>query len=64
MTRDEKTQLKTKPRAELETMLTSTREQLRVLRFDLLQGKVKNVNDVRTAKKDIARILTVLRRTL
>jgi ribosomal protein L29 len=34
---------------------------LRQLRFDLVSGKVKNVKEIRETKKDIARILTILR---
>ncbi len=37
------------------------REKLRGLRFDLASGKVKNVREIREIKKDIARILTVIR---
>jgi len=37
------------------------REKLRSLRFDLASGKVKNVREIRNIKKDIARILTILK---
>lgn len=37
------------------------REKLRGLRFDFASGKVKNVREIREIKKDIARILTVIR---
>jgi large subunit ribosomal protein L29 len=37
------------------------REKLRLLRFDLAAGKVKNVKEVREIRKDIARIQTLLK---
>lgn len=40
--------------------LIEVREKLRVLKFDLSAGKVKNVREIRSIKKDIAKILTVL----
>lgn len=46
---------------ELQKILQDKRENLRQLKFDLASGKVKNVRSVREVKKDIARILTVLR---
>lgn len=46
---------------ELQKILQDKRENLRQLKFDLASGKVKNVRSVREMKKDIARILTVLR---
>ena len=48
---------------ELQSVLREKRESLRRLRFDLIAGKVKNVREVRAVKKDIARILTLLRNT-
>jgi len=50
---------KTKP--ELQKLLREKREKLRDLRFNLAGGKLKNVREIRAIKKDIARILTVLR---
>lgn len=61
MTRDELKQLKQKPAAEIEAALKGAREKLRVAVFDLAAGKVKNVAALREQKKDIARMLTVLR---
>jgi len=46
---------------ELNQILLEKREKLRALRFDLAAGKVKNVREIREIKKDIARILTLLR---
>lgn len=46
---------------ELERILRDKKEKLRELRFNLVAGKVKNVREVREMKKDIARILTLLK---
>ena len=56
-------ELKQKSKSELQKILSDNREKLRQLRFDLAAGKVKNVREVRKIKKDIARILTLLRIT-
>lgn len=53
-------ELRKKSKGELEKMLQADREKLRQLNFDLSSGKVKNVREVRKAKKDIARTLTLL----
>lgn len=45
---------------ELSRVLQESQEKLRKLRFDLSEGKTKNVKDIRTLKKDIARIKTIL----
>jgi large subunit ribosomal protein L29 len=54
-------ELAQKNKSELEKLLQENKERLRVLRFDLAAGKVKNVREIRKIKKDIARILTILR---
>lgn len=54
-------EIKRKSKKELELTLKELREKLRQLRFDLAAGKVKNIREIRTVKKDIAKILTVLR---
>ena len=56
-------ELRQKSRTELQKLLQDNRERLRQLRFDLAAGKVKNVREIRLIKKDIARILTILRIT-
>jgi len=56
-------ELQQKSKSELQKILSDDREKLRQLRFDLAAGKVKNVREVRKIKKDIARILTLLRIT-
>ena len=53
--------LRKKPKSELQRMLSSSQEKLRKLRFNLASGKVKNIREIRELRKDIARILTILR---
>ncbi len=55
------TELKQKSKEELQKTLEDDREKLRQLRFDLSAGKVKNVREIRNVKKEIARILTLLK---
>jgi large subunit ribosomal protein L29 len=54
-------ELKGKTESELKKMIQDWREKLRQLRFDLAAGKVKNVREIRIIKKNIARILTILK---
>jgi len=54
-------ELKQKTKADLNQILKEKEEKLSQLRFDLASGKVKNVREIHQAKKDIARILTVLK---
>ncbi|MDD5433576.1 MAG: 50S ribosomal protein L29, partial [Candidatus Pacebacteria bacterium] len=44
----------------LQRILKEKQEDLRVFRFDLSAGKVKDVRAIRAAKKEIARINTIL----
>jgi large subunit ribosomal protein L29 len=53
--------LRQKTKKELEGLLKDSREKLRQLYFDLSAGKVKNVREIRRIKKEIARILTLLK---
>ncbi len=46
---------------ELSRLLKEKREKLRQLKFDLAAGKVKNVREIRENRKDIARLLTLLK---
>ena len=55
--------LRQKSKSDLEKILNKNKERLRVLNFDLAAKRVKNVKELRKIKKDIARILTVLRQT-
>jgi len=54
-------ELKQKSKEELAKILQDSREKLQQLRFDLSAGKVKNVREIRQTRKDIARILTLLK---
>ncbi len=59
MKKREYQQLKNKPLQELEKELSDFRDKLRKLKFDLSQGKVKNIAEIKETKKAIARILTI-----
>lgn len=50
-----------KTKVELEKLLREEREHLRDLQLDLALGKIKNVREIQKTKKDIARILTILK---
>lgn len=52
------------PQGELQRILREKREKLREFRFNLAGGKVKNVSEIRETKKDIARILTLLKQKM
>lgn len=54
-------ELRKKAKEELEKMLIEKKKRLLQLRFDLKAGKVKNIREIRETKKDIARILTILK---
>lgn len=54
-------ELRKKTKSELQKLLRERRERLRQLRFDLASGKLKNYREIRQVKKDIARILTILK---
>jgi large subunit ribosomal protein L29 len=54
-------ELRQKSKEELQRILEDNQKKLRQLRFDLVAGKVKNVRANRMIKKEIARILTLLR---
>lgn len=54
-------EIKDKPAVELRKDLTEYRERLRVLKFDLAAGKVKNIREIRAVKKNIAQILTIIK---
>ena len=55
-------ELRQKSKEELGKLLKDIRERQRSLRFDLVTGKVKNVREIRQIKKDIARMLTLLKK--
>ncbi len=54
-------ELRQKTTKDLTRNLISNREKLQVLRFDMVAGKVKNVREIRSLRKEIARILTILK---
>lgn len=56
-------ELRQKNKSDLGQLLEESREHLRSLKFDLSAGKIKNVREIRRIKKDIAKILTLLRIT-
>jgi len=53
-------ELKNKQTAELERLVKDKSEELRVLRFDLAAGKVKDISKIREARKTVARANTFL----
>ncbi len=53
-------ELKNKPVSELQKILFAKREKLRELRFKDANKQLKNVRELRTIKKEIARILTLI----
>ncbi|MEK7519447.1 MAG: 50S ribosomal protein L29 [Patescibacteria group bacterium] len=53
--------LRKKSKEELQKTIQEDREHLRVLRFNLNSAKLKNVREIRNIKKEIARILTLLK---
>ena len=46
---------------ELNRILDEKREKLRVLKFELAAGKIKDIREARETRRDIARILTILK---
>ncbi|TSC76358.1 MAG: hypothetical protein G01um101433_777 [Parcubacteria group bacterium Gr01-1014_33] len=55
------TELRKKSREELETLLKEKRREQNELYFLLHQKKIKNVKEGRNIRKDIARILTIVK---
>jgi len=54
-------ELRRKTNKELQAILIGLRDKLRELRFNLAGGKVKNIKEIRQTKRDIAKILTILK---
>lgn len=54
-------ELKVKPITELKTLLSEKRDVLRNIRFKVAQRQLKKVHDLKAVKKDIARILTIIK---
>lgn len=55
-------ELRDKSKEELETLLMDTRAKLNQLRFDVSARQVKNYKEINQSKKEIARILTLLKK--
>ncbi|MFA5249362.1 MAG: 50S ribosomal protein L29 [Candidatus Paceibacterota bacterium] len=55
-----KPEFKQKTKEELEKILGDKRNEVQVLEFQLVSGKIKSAKELRASKKDIARILTIL----
>jgi len=53
-------ELNKKSEKELQTILSETRNHLRDLRFKVAQKQLKNIGEIKMAKKTIARILFLL----
>ncbi len=54
-------ELREKSENELQNLLKENRDKVRQLRFDSVSKQQKNVKEISQLKKDIARILTLLR---
>lgn len=54
-------ELKNKSRDELNQSLADLRAKVLKLNFDLADNKVKDVSQIKKTKKDIARVLTLLK---
>ena len=54
-------ELRKKDRKELEKIVQELTKKLSDLRFKFSSGKLKNVKEINSSKKDIARILTILK---
>ncbi len=46
---------------ELDLLMNNRKESFRILKFKVCSANLKNVKEISKSKKDIARILTVLR---
>jgi large subunit ribosomal protein L29 len=56
-------ELRAQNQNELNRQLSSLREQVRDLRFKVHSKEVKNSHELRAVRKDIARILTILKQS-
>jgi len=54
-------ELREKNIEELKKMLFEKRESVRKARFDVAAKQVKNIREIRNSKRDIARILTIIK---
>ncbi len=58
------TEITNKTTADLQKIISEKRESLRVFRFGAAGGKNKNVREGRMIRRDIARMLTSLNKTV
>lgn len=56
-------ELRKKDKKELEKMAQDLRKKMSDLRFKFSSGKLKNVKEINNSKKEVARILTLLKET-
>ncbi|MGD0576592.1 MAG: 50S ribosomal protein L29 [Candidatus Staskawiczbacteria bacterium] len=56
-------ELRKKDKKELEKTILELRKKLSDLRFKFSSGKLKNVKEINNSKKEVARILTILKET-
>jgi large subunit ribosomal protein L29 len=54
-------ELRKRDQKELQKMVVELRKKLSDLRFKFSSGKLKNVKEINNSKKEIARILTILK---
>ena len=57
-------ELRVKNETELKRLLVETQEKVRVMRFKVAQRQLKKVHEVKNVKRDIGRILLVLKEKL
>lgn len=54
-------ELHTKTRDELKKLKTDLETDMKKLKTEMIQGKVKNINELRSKMKDKARMLTIMK---
>ncbi|MBT4121632.1 50S ribosomal protein L29 [bacterium] len=54
-------EFRTKTEKELKKLLAQNREKLRSLRFSVSSKQLKNIREIRIVRKEVSRILTVLK---
>ena len=54
-------ELRQKSNNDLKQILEDKQRALATLNFDLASGKVKNIKEMRAARRDIAQIMTIVR---
>ncbi len=61
MKRQELKSLRNKSLGELRREFHDSRERLNILRFDLAMGKVDNAREIRSSRKSIAQLITIIK---